>query len=77
MKTPLPPEWQAQVDEFAERLKTMSPIERSELVKNLCGKVNEASFDLLAAHKMQKSPIECLQAAHTTLTQPVQSKTIN
>lgn len=73
----LPPEIQLQIDQFAESLKTMSPSERSKLINDICGRVNEASFDLLAEHKMQKSPMECLQIARTTLTQSNQPQVLN
>lgn len=60
-------EYEESLELFKKRLKTMTPEEKKVLVNDLCSRVNEASFDLIAAHKMKKSPTECLDQAYQTL----------
>ena len=72
-----PPELQEALDKEKERIANMTPAEKSAYIREVCARVEEARHALLDAHKQNKGPNECVQAACDVLEQIGQPKTIN
>ena len=72
-----PPDLQEELDKFKERLECMSQEEKSAMIREIAARVEEARHALLDAHKQNKPPKECVQAACEVLEQIGQPRTIN
>lgn len=71
------PELQEALDKEKERIANMTPAEKSAYIREVVARIDEARHALLEAHKQNKEPKECVQAACEVLEQIGQPRIIN
>ncbi len=71
------PELQEELDKVKDKVKNMTQEERSALIREICARVEEARHALLDAHRDNKPPAECVEAACDILDQIGTPRTIN
>ena len=72
-----PPELQEALDKEKERVSNMTPAEKLAYIREVVARIDEARHALLEAHKQNKEPKECVQAACEVLEQIGQPRIIN
>ena len=72
-----PPELEEELEKFKEKIQGMSKSEKTAFIREMCARIEEARHALLVAHKNNKSPTECVEAACSVLDQIGTPRIIN
>lgn len=68
---------QEELDKVKDKVKNMTQAEKSAFIREACARIEEARHALLDAHKNNKPPMECVEAACGVLEQIGTPRTIN
>lgn len=74
---PAIPDLDEELEKVKQKIQGMSQAEKAAFIRDMCSRIEETRHALLEAHKQNKSPMECVQAATDILEQIGQPKTIN
>lgn len=72
-----PPDLQEELDKVKDKVNNMTQAEKSAFIREACARIEEARHALLDAHKNNKSPTECVEAACSVLDQIGTPRIIN
>lgn len=71
------PDLDEELEKVKQKLQGMSQAEKAAFIREMCSRIEEAKHALLDAHKNNKPPTECVEAACSVLDQIGTPRVIN
>ena len=71
------PDLDEELEKVKQKLQGMTQAEKAAFIREMCARIEEAKHALLDAHKNNKSPTECVEAACSVLDQIGTPRIIN